>query len=210
MATEKALIEEALARLDEIIATRRAQAVTGYQLPTLEAIRERTRHFFEDKQPIIPAPYAYLCGAIPWPDDQVIPDGSYVCARNMENDDGDDDQYFLAYVVGFDAETSVYHVCDADPELTALTDIEVPAHLVIPMPTSVPARRTKLSSHAPRTTVLALWQDDNGMWTTVFYRATVVTCPTSSPGSYGLRFEGDYMASTPERYVVRSPTQEVA
>jgi hypothetical protein len=205
---ERSLIEDALARLDTILAGRRAQAGVSYPLPTIESIREQTQRFFDEKQPIIPAPYAFLCGAIPFPDDQIIPNGSFVCARNPETSESDDAQYILAYVIGFDPEKFTYHVCDADPELTILADIEVPANLVVPMPISVPARRTKSSSHAVRTTVLALWQEDGGTWTTVFYRATVVSLPTTSPGCYGLRFEGDYTAMTPERYVVRSPTQE--
>jgi hypothetical protein len=63
-----------------------------------------TRATFEDKPPIIPAPYDSLCGAISWPDDQIIPEGSYVCARNMQNDEDEDAQYFLVYVIGFDRE----------------------------------------------------------------------------------------------------------
>jgi hypothetical protein len=199
------LIEETLGQLDAVLTERRSHAGGLYPLPNVEELREQTRKFFDEKQPILPAPYAYLCGAIPWPEDQVIPNGSYVCAKNTIVDEDDDAQYFLASVIGFDPEKCTYHVCDVDPELTTLTDIEVPAHLVIAMPTSVPARRTKASSYPPRTQVLALWQDDNGLWTTVFYRAVVTSCPATSPGSYGLRFEGDYTAAVPERYVVKLP-----
>jgi hypothetical protein len=59
--------------------------------------------------------------------------------------------------------------------------------------------------------VLALWPtDEMGGWTSVFYRAIVIGQPTSSPGWYNLKFEGEVpsIVEVPEKYVVAAPTDD--
>jgi hypothetical protein len=130
----------------------------------------------------------------------VIPPGSFVCLPH-------DADYILGYVLWFDPERCDYHVCDADPEGDALSELIVPAGRIIPIATSSPARRSKATMFAVGTRVLALWPDDLGGWTSVFYAALVIAQPASSPGSYTLQFEGEvpYYADVPEKFVVPAP-----
>jgi hypothetical protein len=133
---------------------------------------------------------------------------SYVCARNLE-ETGEDGKpvYFLAYVLGFDPEKFTYHLVDVDPEVVP-KDQETPAKFVIPMPTSVPARRTRATTIPCHSKVLALWPEE-GDWTTVLYEATVKKVPTSAPGLYDLAFpEVTGLTKVPEEYIVRLPEED--
>ena len=191
-----------------MLEARKEAALTERVLPTVADLREAYRVFLCENRPLIPSPYAPLCGALPLPDDSIITNGSFVCAVNKAVKEGEEGRYFLAYVFGFDPDNVTYHVCDADPVLEELADIELNFDELVPMPTSIPARRTKSTSYALREHVLSLWYEDGTVsWTTVFYPAVVISLPTTSPGFYGLRFEGDpcYEGTIPEQFVVRPP-----
>lgn len=205
----KSLIQEALERIDHTLRARKEAASQGAAVPAVSDLREAVNVFFCEAQPILPSPYPPLCGALPFPDDEIIPRGSFACAVNPNIPLGDDGHYFLAYVFGFDPEKLCYHVCDADPELEEPAIIEVSRDELVPMPTSVPARRGKMTSYPLKSQVLSLWFEETAGWTTVFYTATVTNVPTTSPGFYGLLFEGDppYMSTIPERFVVRAPAK---
>jgi hypothetical protein len=205
-ASARSSIQDLLGQIDGILERRTELAESRWHVPSIRDLRAEFQRFISAKQPLIPAPYAPLCGAYPQAGDTVIPNGSFVCARNPHAED-EETAVILAYVFGFDPETSQYHVVDADPELERLADIEVDIDLVVPMPTSVPARRTKQTTHGFKSTVLSLWKDEDDTWTTVFYWATVSSVPPNSPGSYGLKFDGNppRPATVPERFVVAPP-----
>jgi hypothetical protein len=63
--------------------------------------------------------------------------------------------------------------------------------------------------HPVNTRVLALWPDESGAWTSVFYSASVKSQPPSSPGWYNLQFDGDvpYYADVPEKFIVLAPQE---
>ena len=207
LAHEKQIILDALKHIEHILCVRRDAVAAGRTPPTLDDLHKRVQAFFSETHPLLAAPYAPLCGAMPLPEDQVIPNGSFVCATNPNVPDGVDGHFFLAFVFGFDPEHACYFVCDADPELDRVVEIQVQADAVVPMPTSIPARRAKKTNHPAKSEVLSLWYDESGGWTTVFYPATVNGVPTSSPGLYQLTFDGDppYVAQIPEQFVVRRP-----
>ena len=201
LVSEKHYIQEMLRRVEAIIAGRRRAAP---ELPSIETIRAELHEFQNGKQPLVPVPYPALCGAMPLPRDQIIPRGSFACVPQ-------DGGYILAYVLWFDPETNSYHVCDAEPQGDSVVEFVVPADQVLPLPTSSPARRSKATTHPVDAKVLALWPDENGTWTSVFYSAVVLTQPTTSPGWYHLQFESTdddsapYFADVPERYIVLAP-----
>lgn len=205
---EKHLIEEMVTKIETIISARREAAAKERVLPTTEMLQKEFNDFFCKERPIVQSPYPPLCGALPWPDDQIIPNGSFVCAINNDIPEGEEGRYILAMVIGFDPENALYHVCDCDPEQAEIRQIWLRCDEVIPLSTSVPARRSKATSYPLKSKVLALWYEaESGGWTSVFYPAEVKTVPTTVPGNYQLVFEGDppYIAFIPEAFVVMKP-----
>ena len=176
LTTEKNHLAEMLKKVELIISSRNNLSSTPDSLPDVEKIRSETQTFTETSiLKVVPAPYPPLCGALPLASDQLIPKGSFVCIQNQSD-------YILAIVLGFDPETFKYSVCDAAPEGDEVVSIEIEAFKVIPLPTTVPARRSKATTYQINSRVLALWPDENNSWTSVFYFATVMTQPNNSPG----------------------------
>jgi hypothetical protein len=199
--TERHYIQEMLRRVDQVIASRKQLQSTDRTIPQVDDVRAELQNFFAAPPPVLQGPYPPLCGAVPLPPDQVIPTRSFVCIQH-------DADYILGFVLWFDPEACEYHVCDADPMGDVLTELVVPAGGVIPLPVSCPARRSKATMHPVNARVLALWPDEpTGTWTSVFYPASVLTQPMSSPGWYHLQFDGDepYFADIPEKYLVLAP-----
>lgn len=198
--TEKALLREMLRRVEATIENRKIQANLIHEMPTLESLRTEISVFLNRVPNLVNSPYPPLCGAIPFPPDQIIPSNTFVCVPNEE-------LYILAYLLYYDPEINSYHVVDADLEATCVTEFIIHASLVVPLPTSSPARRTKQTNYPVDGRVLALWPLDYG-WTSAFYPATVLIAPNSSPGVYNLRFDGltsdaeTMDAEVPERFVI--------
>lgn len=206
--SEKHYIQEMLRRIDSIIASRRRiQASGSSSLPTVASIRLELQKFHEAEQPVVEPPYPNLCGALPLGPDEVAQTGSFVCVHH-------EGQYILGYILWHDEDSCNYHVCDPDPEGDVLVEFVVPASRITALPTSSPSERTEETMYKIGSKVLALWPDENGTWTSVFYRATVTSLPTGSPGWYTLQFEATgedaapYYADVPERYVVLAPPDE--
>ncbi|KAH0789045.1 SAGA-associated factor 29 [Histomonas meleagridis] len=202
--TEKHRIQEALIQIDHLIAERKHPPPEP-EVPDIETIREQTKAFINNRQPLASAPYPPLCGALPLQPDQLLSKGSFVCVLNSNND------YILGIIQSFNPETFQYLVYDADPEDNVIVEIYSLASKVIPLPTSSPARRSKATMYPIGARVLSLWHDEIVGWTSVFYTATVITQPTSSPGWYYLQFDGDppVFADVPEKFVVQAP-QEIS
>ena len=201
--TQQSSLADLLQRVHLLIANRRNPS---QNLPSIETIRSELREFQHSKQPLIPAPFPPLCGALPFPQDQIIPTGTFACVPH--------DGYILAYVIRFNPETNSYVVCDVEPEGNTVVELSIPAKQVLPLPTSSPARRTRATTHPVGSRVLALWPDENGSWTSAFYQAMVLEEPTTSPGLYLLQFDstGDdsapYFAEVPEKFIVLAPDEE--
>ncbi|OHT01718.1 hypothetical protein TRFO_31326 [Tritrichomonas foetus] len=203
LATEKHYLTEMLKKIDAIIASRNSMIALSNNLPDVDTVKSETAAFTETPfLRIVPAPYPALCGAMPLSSDQLIPKASFVCVQN-----GSD--YILAIVLSFNPETFEYNVCDAAPEGEGVVELTIPASKVMPVPTTAPARRSKATTYQLNSRVLALWPDEVGGWTSVFYPATVMSQPTSSPGVYNLQFDGDppLMADVPEKFIVAAPPE---
>lgn len=195
---QKNQIKNIINHLSSIIAERSTNnPIENIIVPTKEELQQKFSEFIELKLPQVFNPYPHLCGALPWPSDKIVPNGTYVCVPC-------DEQYILAIILCFDPETYTYKVTDAAPE----SDVEVfsvSADKVIPLPTSLPVRRNKLVTFPHKAHVLALWKDEIG-WTSVFYPAVVVNQPTNN-SNYMLKFDGEFPISAliPERFVVKAP-----
>ncbi|KAK8852797.1 hypothetical protein M9Y10_017787 [Tritrichomonas musculus] len=203
LTTEKNHLIEMLKKVELIISSRNKMSSTIESLPDAETIRSETQVFTESPLlKIVPAPYPPLCGALPLTSDQLIQNGSFVCIQNQY-------EYILAIVLGFNPETFKYSVCDAAPEGDDVVEIEIDASKVMPLPTTVPARRSKATTYPVNARVLALWPDENNCWTSVFYLATVMTQPSTSPGLYNLQFDGEppLFADVPEKFIVAAPSE---
>lgn len=204
VATEKNQLAEMLKKVEAIIASRRNVSIREDTVPDVDTIRCATQAFTETPllKPV-PAPYPSLCGAMPLASDHLLQPGSFVCVQNQNS------EYILAIILGFNPETFEYRVCDADPEADDVVLIIVEASKVMPLPTTVPARRSKATTYQIGARVLALWPEENNSWTSVFYNATVMQQPTNSPGSYTLQFDGDppLLADVPEKFIVAAPNE---
>ena len=203
LATEKHSIAELLKKIDAIIESRNNPIASSLTIPDVDTVRSETQSFLDSPSlRIVPAPYPALCGAMPLTNDQLIQKGSFVCIQS--NDD-----YILAIVLNFNPETFEYNVCDASPDGEEIQEITIPASKIMPLPTSAPARRSKATTYQLNARVLALWPDEVTGWTTVFYFATVMTQPTSSPGVYNLQFDGNppLFVDVPEKFIVAAPPE---
>ncbi|OHT12395.1 hypothetical protein TRFO_17759 [Tritrichomonas foetus] len=191
---QKDLIGSMLNKLNSMVDDRKIPR--NYTIPSKEELKDRFNEFLQMQLPTVSSPYPHLCGALAWPSDKIVPNNSFVCAPNG-------DLYILAIVLGFDPETYTYQVTDALPEDEVIV-FDVQADKVIPLPTSLPARKNKLVIFPVKSRVLALWFDDLG-WTSVFYPATVLQQPTNNTSMYNLKFDGDppISAPIPERFVVK-------
>ena len=153
--------------------------------------------FLRQELPRVGLPYPPLCGAIPAPNDYILPVSSFVAARVEE-------QWTLCYVIGINENS--YELCDADPNEDAPT-FTVSHETVIPLPTSLPDRRTKYAEYAANTEVLALWLEGSE-WTSVFYKARVVKPPSETGDVYRLKFiedTGDRAKTVPPNFVIPFP-----
>lgn len=199
--SERNSLRDAMRYIDSLIDARKSHS-GSVEIMDIDTIRNEAEAFRNNKQPLMQAPYPPLCGAIPIADDQLLHRGTFVCFPN----NGD---YILGLIQGFDPEEFKYIVCDAAPEDGTTYSFRIDVPLVMPLPTSSPARRSKASMYPINARVLALWPEDVGVWTSVFYAATVLTQPTSSPGFYSLQFDGDpsAFADVPEKFVVPAPPE---
>ncbi|EAX99038.1 hypothetical protein TVAG_433660 [Trichomonas vaginalis G3] len=172
----------------------------SFEIPSLQFLKERFQRFISDLLPIKHPPYPPLCGAIKHQKDKIIKSDTYACIPLGED-------YILAYVIGYDKDTKCYHCCDADPEGDEVNVIQVPFDQIIPVPTSCPSKRTVSTTHQSKSSVLALWLNDNQTWTSVFYPAKVAAAPSTSPGIYKLQFDGEQplYAPVPEKFVIAMP-----
>ncbi|KAH0791108.1 hypothetical protein GPJ56_004919 [Histomonas meleagridis] len=194
---QKNRIEEMLNRIDAIISSRHEEEI---ELPKIEEIHQLVDDFYNEKLPIVPSPYQPLCGSMRFPTDQIIPSKTFACVQQEK-------EYILALILSYDPNKNTYLVCDADPELNEILTFTVPSNKVIPLPTSSPARRTKHTTYSLRTKVLALWLEEVGGWTSVFYKASVVSQPSTTDGYYVLKFDGNppQNAVIPEKFIVYNP-----
>ena len=187
--------------IDSLIEERERQELR-FELPTRDELRDGFNSFINTVLPVWKGSTTpVLCGAMPFPtSEKIIEPGSYACIKFEDN-------YILAFVMGYDPELMAYHCCDADPDQDdPIKEIIVPLTDIIPTPRSAPARRTKANTFSPKTRVLGLWPDDNG-FTSVFYPAIVKAQPNQSQAWYRLSFEGDVPqpAEVPEKFIVRFP-----
>ena len=74
---EKQRILEMLQKVSDVMNARRIAQESGVNIPSIERLRELVFQFMNEKLPTLPSPYAPLCGAIPLPQDQIIPNGYY-------------------------------------------------------------------------------------------------------------------------------------
>jgi len=197
IATEQKRLLELFQYVDDLIIERQ-NAAPSLEVPAVSQLKEAFLDFVSSPLPLKQSPYAPLCGSLPFPPDRIIPPKSFVCAPH-------NDMFILAYVIGFDPETLSYHVCDVDPEDGISKSLTVKAADITPMPTSAPSRRTKSTNFPLRSRVFSLWPDDAGGWTSVFYPATVASIPTTSPGWYRLKFDGEptVFGDVPEKFVIK-------
>jgi hypothetical protein len=130
--------------------------------------------------PLAAPPYPPLCGALPLAPGAPLPLASFVAAK-IEAD------WTLCYIAAEDPEG--YLICDAESLGDDAATTRVRPEMVAPLPTFLPDRKCPECEFAPGTQVLALWPEE-GIWTSVFYRATVVKTPTESGNSYKLAFDG--------------------
>jgi hypothetical protein len=134
--------------------------------------------FFSRDLPIVGLPYPPLCGSRP-PDPRTpLLLGSFVASRLNQF-------WALCYVIAQAGEG--YLVCDAegDPGTAFHADLTY----IVPLPTSLPDRQTKATEFPAGARVLALWPE-NGVWTSVFYEATVLKPPSDTGNGYRLKFDG--------------------
>ena len=166
------------------------------QFPTPSA--SVTESFFEQDLPHYGLPFPPLCGAVPLEPGCVLPVSSFVAAMV-------DDHWTLCRIVAVDDTT--YDLRDAVSSEDS--NVYTAKHSdVIPLPTSLPDRRTRFAEYAAGQEVLALWLDGD-VWTSVFYKAVVVKPPSETGDDYRLKYledSGDKLKSVPASYVVRAPT----
>ncbi|OHS97136.1 hypothetical protein TRFO_36719 [Tritrichomonas foetus] len=144
---------------------------------------------------IVSMPYPPLCGAIPQNEDELLPIGSFVAAK-VEND------FIVCYVQGI--QDTKYIIADAT--LDQAVGFPVEQNEVIPMPTTLPDRKTKITEYPPGTKVLSLWPVES-TWTSVFYVASVIKGPSETGRCYRLKFyeAEDKSTFVPEKYVIPHP-----
>ena len=173
-----------------------------FELPSAISLRKMFIEWTTKPLPTQAPPFSPLCGAMEFPKDKILPPNSYACVHTGE-------EYELAYVIGFDPENVCYHCCDADPEGNEVKEMVIPMNDLIPMPTSIPTKHLKGTYHPVKTRVLAMWpmQGEGSQWTSVFYSASVAQVPTTSPGTYKLKFDGQppMFENVPEQMVVKHP-----
>jgi hypothetical protein len=207
---EKKLISDMLGRIDRVLEARRNARNDGFALPDRAKIAAELEKFFYGRATVRSPPYGELCGAMPLSRDVIIPNGSFVCAHIDSQSEGEDSSYILAYVIGFDPDAGKYHVVDVDPDAESSVDLEVSPDMIVPMPTSIPSRRAKVTQFPVKTRVLALWAEetwdpDRPSYTTFLYPASVLVAPNWSSGNYQLKYEGDppTIGFISERFVVK-------
>lgn len=195
---QKEMVSELLNRIDLILQSRKEKKIKS---PSKQKMKELINSFFSQPLPIALTPYPPLCGAIRSDIDELIKPDSFVCVKNNEGD------YILAVVIDFDAESSSYLVCDADPEMVDIITFYVKFNDVIPLSTSSPSKRNKQTTYSLRSKVLALWYDEVGGWTSVFYKATVLKTPQAQDCNYYLKFDGNPPLNSyvQEKFIVYSP-----
>jgi hypothetical protein len=136
--------------------------------------------FLNRQLPLANAPYPPLCGAVPLPPGSVLPLATFVAANLGEG-------WTLCYIV--EEIKGGYMICDAESE-DSEAPVSVRSDLVLPLPVTLPAeKKSKACEFAAGAKVLALWPE-NGVWTSVFYRAIVLKSPSENGGVYRLDFEG--------------------
>lgn len=165
---------------------------------SVENIQKEGQEFLNSPElKIISSPYTPLCGALPLETGKIIPNDSFVCLK-VQSD------YILAVVLGYNPDTLQYSVCDAFP-VDTVTKINVKASDVVPLPTSVPEKRTKETTHEIDSKVLSLLPIENE-WSSCFYLATVKKQPTTPNGLYQLQFDDESItADVPEKFIVAAP-----
>lgn len=153
-------------------------------------------NFLARELPRVGVPYPPLCGAVPIPKDDALAVGSFVAAHVS-------DMWTLCYIIRIDA--TGYMICDAESD--ASTAFHADREGLIPLPTSLPARRTRFAEHAEGSRVLALWPE-GATWTSVFYPAEVVKTQSETGDTYRLRFLEDVNGKTkdiPPQFVISDP-----
>ena len=161
--------------------------------------RKMFDYFLNKELEIASMPYPPLCGAIPHDENKMLPIGSFVAATSP----GGVEEYILCYVQGYsDSKYIIADVMEADQSV----NFQIDRSKVIPMPTSLPDRKTKATEYPPGTKVLSLWPVES-TWTSVFYVASVVKSPSETGRAYKLKFDGDNEKPTfvPEKYVILRP-----
>ena len=196
--SQKEMTSEVLKRIDFILESRKTKKAVN---PSKKKMKQLISSFFSDSLPFSSFPYPPLCGALSADNDKLIEPDSFVCVKNSDGD------YILGIILDFDPETSSYLVCDADPEMTNVVTFSVYYKDVIPLPTSSPTRRNKQTTYGVKSRVLALWYDDVGGWTSVFYKATVMKTPQTQECYYYLKYDGTppMNAYVQEKFIVYSP-----
>ena len=199
ISSEQKKLIEIFQFVDDLILERQ-NLVTNFQAPSTLVLKAAFLEFVQEPLPIKQSPYPPLCGAIPLPPERLIPPRSFACVPV-------EDMFILAYVVGFDPETLNYYVCDVDSDGDEGKLFTIPINKIVPMPTSSPFRRSKNTNFSMKSQVYALWPDESGTWTSVFYPAIVFSIPNSSPGWYKLKFDGEpnLFADVPEKFVISLP-----
>lgn len=138
-------------------------------LPSPENVKSNLKRFFRsrNKTKIRPLPLYTGCYAhrnkAPQP-------GQYVCAKYH-------DAFILAAVAAFDGTTlTAYDPNDVDKGIQLIT---LPNDDWTPLPTIIPDRPLGRWEHTKDSHVLALYpnETDKSLWSTIFYKATVVLRP---------------------------------
>jgi hypothetical protein len=134
--------------------------------------------FLSRELPVVGLPYPPLCGSRPPDPDSRLPLGAFVAVRLSQF-------WALCYVIAQDGDG--YLVCDAESHPG--TGFHADLAVIVPLPTSLPDKKTKATEFAAGARVLALWPED-GLWTSVFYEATVLKPPSDTGDGYKLKFDG--------------------
>ena len=170
---------------------------TDKHFPTSEEVAQMMQEFFKGKIKTKISPIPMYCGCYAFRN-KTPKEGHFVCAHI-------DDSFTLMIVSQFeDGICSVFDPADNEITVRKLKNDEW-----TPLPTIIPEKPIKRWEHAKDSTVLSLWPNQDGTWTTEFYKATVRLQPCERADcderGYELDFGDNNIRIVPEKFVVTFP-----
>ncbi|OHT13554.1 hypothetical protein TRFO_03300 [Tritrichomonas foetus] len=170
-----------------------------HQFPTKDEVSAMMQDFFKSKIKTRLSPIPMYCGCYAFRN-KTPKEGHFVCAHI-------DGNFILMIVSHFeDGICSVFDPTDFDSEIKI---IKLKNDEWTPLPTIIPERPIKRWEHAKDSTVLSLWPNQDGTWTTAFYKATVKLQPCDRADNedrgYELDFGDNMVHVVPEKFIVTFP-----